>query len=393
MIPSKLLLYLIILLYVAPSKIFLSEAIWIAPIGGIALLTSIKERFNLSVVGGILLRNRLLFFYLLWSTFSILWTIKFSNTAQRVLLFYVSIYFASFICYRFRLEEVLRVLRNVGLLVVLLNALLYFVSRDFVFNQHGLFQGFYDGKSHSAKLFSLLFFLQIVFIFFYTRSLKKIIFNGLTAMLFLFFLWVSGGVGQNISTSTAIATFISLVSIGLFFKTKRVKIVVSSVFLIIGSCFFFFLISNIFGILELLGKDPTITGRTYIWGAALQGIYESPIVGYGLDAFWKDGYGLNASKIFTLVNNSHNSYIDIILSSGFVGFFLFLLFLLSKYIVLLVDFFTNSSKFSIFALSYLILICINSLTSNFFTPEKRISFLFFLIVVFYVNFSRSKELV
>jgi exopolysaccharide production protein ExoQ len=36
----------------------------------------------------------------------------------------------------------------------------------------------------------------------------------------------------------------------------------------------------------MLGKDPTMSGRTGIWKAVMQPIWKSPIIGYGYNAFW-----------------------------------------------------------------------------------------------------------
>lgn len=68
-------------------------------------------------------------------------------------------------------------------------------------------------------------------------------------------------------------------------------------------------------IVTILGKDLTFSGRTQIWNAAFKLIVTNPIVGYGSTASRNIVFGISA----------HNIILQIILESGFVGLFLFLL--------------------------------------------------------------------
>lgn len=70
--------------------------------------------------------------------------------------------------------------------------------------------------------------------------------------------------------------------------------------------------------LELIGKDQTLTGRTYIWETALDLIAESPILGSGYPSL------TNPSVLDRFLSTSgaasaHNSYLQILIESGVVG--------------------------------------------------------------------------
>jgi exopolysaccharide production protein ExoQ len=68
----------------------------------------------------------------------------------------------------------------------------------------------------------------------------------------------------------------------------------------------------------LIGRDPTLTGRTEIWSMvlALQG---NPMFGVGYQAFWL-GDRLTAIISRTrFLNESHNGYLETYLNLGFVG--------------------------------------------------------------------------
>jgi O-antigen ligase len=69
-----------------------------------------------------------------------------------------------------------------------------------------------------------------------------------------------------------------------------------------------------------LGRNPTLTGRTDIWQAALT-VRNSRLVGAGYESFW---LGTRLQEMWNaipglLVNEAHNGYIEIILTLGYIG--------------------------------------------------------------------------
>jgi exopolysaccharide production protein ExoQ len=93
-------------------------------------------------------------------------------------------------------------------------------------------------------------------------------------------------------------------------------------------------------IVNFLGKDLTLTGRSGAWEILIRKGMEHPILGYGLAAFWYtqtaiDFAGENTFPLLPPTGtylggfHSHNGYIEIFLSLGFVGLLLsFLSFLM-----------------------------------------------------------------
>lgn len=81
-------------------------------------------------------------------------------------------------------------------------------------------------------------------------------------------------------------------------------------------------------ILTLLGKEPTLSGRTGIWQAAFGLGLEQPLFGYGYRTFW---VGASAEEVYHRlgfglqhVGGAHNGYLDLWLEMGLVGFLLVL---------------------------------------------------------------------
>jgi len=76
----------------------------------------------------------------------------------------------------------------------------------------------------------------------------------------------------------------------------------------------------------LIGKDPSLTGRTDIWSLLMLSIQERPWLGFGYGTYWTDPLGPSYWVRTALewgVPNSHNGWMETALSCGIVvvGFF------------------------------------------------------------------------
>jgi exopolysaccharide production protein ExoQ len=81
----------------------------------------------------------------------------------------------------------------------------------------------------------------------------------------------------------------------------------------------------------VVGRDPTLSGRTEIWQIVLSQ-QENPLLGTGYESFW---LGPRLDRIWAAgqgrLNESHNGYLEVYLNLGYVGLFLLLLFVISVY--------------------------------------------------------------
>ena len=72
----------------------------------------------------------------------------------------------------------------------------------------------------------------------------------------------------------------------------------------------------------LIGKDPTLTGRTVIWTYVIPYIYQRPLLGWGYGAFWSTENPAAweiADAIHWYSPEAHNGVLEILLSGGLVG--------------------------------------------------------------------------
>jgi len=78
-------------------------------------------------------------------------------------------------------------------------------------------------------------------------------------------------------------------------------------------------------VLDALGKDSTLTGRSYLWQRAREFIGEAPLLGVGYQAFWRIG-NPPAEELWAFALeesgagfNFHNLYLHIAVDLGYIG--------------------------------------------------------------------------
>ncbi len=80
-------------------------------------------------------------------------------------------------------------------------------------------------------------------------------------------------------------------------------------------------------LLQMVGRDPTLTGREGVWDLALDAITAKPILGYGYGAFWVEDVGwarFIASEEGWSAAHAHNGLLELALDVGLVGVAVFL---------------------------------------------------------------------
>lgn len=122
-------------------------------------------------------------------------------------------------------------------------------------------------------------------------------------------------------------------------------------------------------LLEKLGKNENLTGRTYIWDVANKVIAERPVVGVGAGAFWRPGVN-QATRIattFNAVNNQfyfHNTYYEATVHLGFIGFIVFLLSMGIAYKTLIINWLQHQNSRDGFFITIATILFLRSFTES-----------------------------
>jgi exopolysaccharide production protein ExoQ len=142
--------------------------------------------------------------------------------------------------------------------------------------------------------------------------------------------WISFGLSLILilgSTSkTTLLIFLTIMALLPFYRALRWNNTIAVPFFIalvlIGGSVGVLLIDNGETILEAFGRDLTLTGRTDLWAAALDKIWERPWLGYGYGAFWR-GWSSESADVWNVVRwqapHSHNGFLDLWLDLGLLG--------------------------------------------------------------------------
>ena len=159
------------------------------------------------------------------------------------------------------------------------------------------------------------------------RKRHLIVHGAVLAMAFWLF-WKA-----NSLTSLVCFTLAGILMIALtFFNLPRKPAMVHLMVLLMVCLPLFSLFSGSGGgIVESLGRDPTITGRTAIWKAVLS-VSGNSLVGTGFESFWM---GERLQRVWDMtakgIQEAHNGYLEVYLNLGFIGLGILLTMIVTGY--------------------------------------------------------------
>lgn len=172
-------------------------------------------------------------------------------------------------------------------------------------------------------------------------------------------------------TSLIVSLVLSLVL--LFYRNFRLRgkitvIFLDLVILIVGS-----VITLVFSawteLLTAIGRDPTLTGRTPMWGIAMTRLMERPLLGFGRGAFWAPGspYALEAGQAVApgfVPPHGHNGFVDIALDVGLIGVLLFAISFFLAYVRALKLAYATLAPEKMWYLAFLMFFFMNNMTES-----------------------------
>jgi exopolysaccharide production protein ExoQ len=142
---------------------------------------------------------------------------------------------------------------------------------------------------------------------------------------------------------------------------------------------------------KILGKDPSLTGRTQIWESLLRLSAERPWLGYGYKAFWTpDSLPASIVRKETRwdVPTAHNGWLDLLVQLGWVGVIVFASILALGLIFALLRF--DRVKDGFFSVQILGLFSLLILSESFILAQNSLIWALFVCAVTRLSANRLK---
>lgn len=294
----------------------------------ISLLPRYKTVLNL------LNKEKYIVFFFLWCGITMLWSVDFLISFKRYFQYLTtSIVFIS-VLVNFQDEQTilkpLKYLFRIYVLVTLAVVLVVPQATDPTFNT---WRGLHPTKNNLGQTAAIS-----ILIFYYFTSKSSDIKDRMINLMFLFlgFVLLLGSFSMtNVLIISFFLIFLLIASTGYIFSKigigkKLVQLILAAAAIIIF--LFIFLASDLIVMLfEIVGRDPTLTGRTEIWVLVLAQSRDSLLTGVGFQAFWipETMAGLTLFQ-YWIPTQSHNGFVDIILETGIIGLTFFVLMVINS---------------------------------------------------------------
>jgi O-antigen ligase len=286
----------------------------------VAVIALVNGRKTASVIR----RGPALFGLLLLACLSPLWAEMPDLVFRRALGLAGTSLFGVVLAMRFSLEDQLNLLRWVfrwaaGLCIALLGAAPHYAISSGA--EGGALRGIFPHKNllGAAMALAILVEWHLSGGKSWSRAVKGLFLCAYSALLVL-----------SNSVTSIVTIFLTLVVMWVFrvlYRKYRVPLVALVLFVMVTVSAFAVAGVNAEVLTGLVGRSSDLTGRTELWDAVVSMIHKHPILGFGFSGFWKDASAESAvveTHILWTPTYSHNGYLEITLSLGLLGMFLFL---------------------------------------------------------------------
>jgi exopolysaccharide production protein ExoQ len=205
------------------------------------------------------------------------------------------------------------------------------------------------------------------------RNKQLLVFSVPLAMVFWLF-WMAGSM-------TSLSCFVMasglMVASRLRFAVRSPWVVHLMAFAILAASFAALFLDMGSSVLQTMGRDPTLTGRTEIWKLVL-GMAGNPLIGTGFESFW---LGKRLEKMWSIYwwhpREAHNGYLEMYLSLGWLGLLMFAVVVITGYRTVSSALRRNSEEGAL-RLAYFVVAVAYNFTESAFGPLNVI-WIFFLL--------------
>ncbi|RZM79587.1 O-antigen ligase family protein [Leptolyngbya iicbica] len=281
---------------------------------------AIKDRL-LAIISS----NYFYWVFLMFIGLSTIWSEKPDETVKATIGMGGTVLFGSYIVCRYSIKEQFNLLVTF-FSIVLVSSLFFMLIPGYGidFAKHaGAFRGIYSHKNIFGPIMSMGTFTFLIYSKTNFCVNKKLAYLGFAASFFMV-------VGSRSSSSLLYTLLLIFLVHAIQVLRLRGQLFAWSLMALASLYFFITTWQETIKVtvLNWLGKDPTLTGRTDIWDVILDKIQERLWLGYGFDGFWHGIYGESfyvRNAVRWDLPNAHNGYLDLALEIGIVGVALLML--------------------------------------------------------------------
>jgi exopolysaccharide production protein ExoQ len=248
---------------------------------------------------------------------STFWSYDPLDTAVKSLIIAFDFSFAGYLVYRYRPDELIKLLQLTNRAAVILSLLFVFVAPSFGRGYNHEWRGIF---AHKNDLGTFIIFLAIAEVVGSRRLPMERLLRRVFLLLDVLLCVMSQSRTAWLLAAVGVMVYLVVRLILRFRALERPLLALSAL------CTSTFLIGSTLlyrvELARMIGKDPTFSGRTRIWQAVLQAIAVHPMTGYGYGAFWRDFHGPSIfimEQIGFTVAQSHEGYLEIMLQLGIPG--------------------------------------------------------------------------
>jgi len=272
--------------------------------------------------------EKYIIFFFAWCAITIVWAIDSTVSFKRLFQYLTtSLVFISVLINYGSERQILNTIKYLLSSYVLISLIVVLIIPQATDPTFDTWRGLHPTKNNLGQTASLC----IIFFTYYFYTSKKLIEKSI--VLFLLFISVLLLVGA-FSMTNIILMFI-FTSVFIFIRITKIfsKLGIGSKFSLLTLFFSLMIISSVFiiapdlylAIFDIVGKDPTLTGRTEIWALVLSASIDDLIIGVGFQSFWIPQHLVTIELFkYWIPTQSHNGYVDLVLETGIVGLSLFI---------------------------------------------------------------------
>lgn len=257
---------------------------------------------------------------------SVLWSDIPRETLRFAVQLTMSTAIAVFIGMRFTLLQIFAALSAVLAFTMLASVANLTGALTQAYDHRGNFEGIFISKNALGHR-AVLFVATCLFAIFLIPRLPAVVRVALAGALLatVFMISISGS-----ATATGLGGFLCLLGAGLWFGlTKRGGWAFAVAFAAPGLAALVVVVlglglNPLTAMLELLGRDATLTGRTVLWDFAIRHLDDRPALGFGASGFWNHPRFQNEIAVLQSqygegVGGFHNIWLELLIMLGPLG--------------------------------------------------------------------------